>query len=90
MSLLSRIKDVFSGGSPEQPSGHDHEHGHEHDHGDHHDHGDEPASRHDRRAAGRERHHETGGPAWEASDRIEDPPGSGAKNPDSAPEILGG
>lgn len=51
---------------------------------------DEPTSRHDRREAGRERHHETGGPAWDADDRIEDPPGSGAKNPDSAPEILGG
>ena len=51
---------------------------------------EEPASRHDRREAGRERHHETGGPAWDADDRIEDPPGSGAKNPDSAPEILGG
>ena len=51
---------------------------------------EESASRHDRREAGRERHHETGGPAWDADDRIEDPPGSGAKNPDSAPEILGG
>ena len=54
------------------------------------EHPEEPASRHDRREAGRERHHETGGPAWDADDRIEDPPGSGAKNPDSAPEILGG
>ena len=90
MSLLSRIKGVFSGGSPEQPAAHDHEHGHDHGHEHDHDHGDEPASRHDRRAAGRERHHETGEPAWEASDRIEDPPGSGAKNPDAAPEILGG
>jgi hypothetical protein len=76
----------LSGGPPEQPAAHEHDH--EHDHG--HDHGDEPVSRHDRREAGRERHHETGEPAWEASDRIEDPPGSGAKNPDAAPEILGG
>jgi hypothetical protein len=78
MSLLSRIKAVFSGGSPTPSPTHDH--GHE----------DEPASRHDRRQAGRERHRETGEPAWEASDRIEDPSGSGAKNPDAAPEILGG
>jgi hypothetical protein len=84
MSLLSRIKDVFSSRSSTQPSPHDHEHGRDHGHGD------EPESRHDRREAGRERHHETGEPAWEASDRIEDPPGSGAKNPDAAPEILGG
>ena len=33
----------------------------------------EHASRHDRREAGRERHHETGEPAWEASDRIKEP-----------------
>jgi hypothetical protein len=51
---------------------------------------DEPASRHDRREAGRERHHETGEPAWEASDRLDEPPGAGRKDPDSAPEILGG
>lgn len=50
----------------------------------------EPAPRHDRREAGRERHHETGEPAWEADDRIEDPPGAGKRNPDAAPEILGG
>ena len=88
MSLLSRIKGVFSGGSPEQPAAHDMTT--DTIMASDHDHGDEPASRHDRRAAGRERHHETGEPAWEASDRIEDPPGSGAKNPDAAPEILGG
>jgi hypothetical protein len=51
---------------------------------------DEPPPRHDRREAGRERHRETGEPAWDADDRIEDPPGSGAKDPDAAPEILGG
>jgi hypothetical protein len=50
----------------------------------------EPASRHDRREAGRERHHETGEPAWEESDRLDEPPGAGRKDPDSAPEILGG
>ncbi len=88
MSLLSRIKGVFSGGSSPHPPVNDGDHDHEHGHS--HTHEDEPASRHDRREAGRERHHETGEPAWEASDRIEDPPGSGAKNPDAAPEILGG
>ena len=85
MSLLSRIKGVFAGGTSTPAASHDHDHDHHS-----HDHADEPASRHDRREAGRERHHETGEPAWEASDRIEDPPGSGAKSPDAAPEILGG
>ena len=51
---------------------------------------DDPAPRHERREAGRERHHETGEPAWEESDRVDDPPGTGKKNPDAAPEILGG
>jgi hypothetical protein len=90
MSLLSWIKTVFSGGSPTPSPAHDH--GHDQDHGHDHDHGHEaePASRHDRREAGRERHRETGESAWEASDRIEDASGSGAKNPDTAPEILGG
>ena len=46
-------------------------------------------SRHDRREAGRDRHHRTGEPAWEASDRIDTPAGS-ERNPDAAPEILGG
>lgn len=78
MTLLSRIKRMFSG-TPNDASG-----------DAPHDHPDEPASRHDRREAGRERHHETGEPAWEASDRIEEPPGAGKKNPDAAPEILGG
>jgi hypothetical protein len=50
----------------------------------------EAAPRHDRREAGRERHQETGEPAWDAVDRIEDPPGSGRKDPDAATEILGG
>jgi len=46
--------------------------------------------RHERREAGRERHQETGEPAWEESDRLDDPPGTGKRNPDAAPEILGG
>ncbi len=49
-----------------------------------------PDSRHERREAGRERHRETGDPTWEESDRIEEPSGAGKKNPDAAPEILGG
>jgi hypothetical protein len=34
--------------------------------------------------------HETGEPAWEESDRVDEPPGAGKRNPDAAPEILGG
>ena len=34
--------------------------------------------------------HETGEPAWEDSDRVDEPPGAGKRNPDAAPEILGG
>ena len=49
----------------------------------------EPLPRHERREAGRERHQETGEPAWEKSDRLDDPPGTGNRNPDAAPEILG-
>jgi hypothetical protein len=49
----------------------------------------EPPPRHERREAGRERHRETGEPAWEESDRLDDPPGTGNRNPDAAPEILG-
>lgn len=49
----------------------------------------EPAPRHERREAGRDRHHETGEPAWEESDRIDEPPGAGKRNPDAAPEVLG-
>ena len=51
---------------------------------------DEPAPRRERREAGRERNHETGEPAWEESDRVDAPPGAGKRNPDAAPEILGG
>jgi hypothetical protein len=50
----------------------------------------EPPPRRERREAGRERHQETGEPAWEESDRLDDPPGMGKRNPDAAPEILGG
>ena len=75
MSILSKITGLFSGSRPPVEAAHE---------------ADEPASRHDRREAGRKRHHETGEPAWEKSDRIEEPPGAGAKDPDSAPEILGG
>ncbi|MEO8437903.1 MAG: hypothetical protein ABI562_05550 [Chloroflexota bacterium] len=74
MSLLSKIRRALLGSAEALP----------------HTAADEPASRHDRREAGRERHHETGEPAWEADDRIEEPPGAGKKNPDAAPEILGG
>ena len=75
MSILSKISGLFSGSRPPEESQRDSE---------------EPASRHDRREAGRERHHKTGEPAWEKSDRLDEPPGAGAKDPDSAPEILGG
>ncbi|HLY14422.1 MAG TPA: hypothetical protein VKR24_08725 [Candidatus Limnocylindrales bacterium] len=50
----------------------------------------DPAPRHERREAGRERNHETGEPAWEDSDRVDEPPGAGRRDPDTAPEILGG
>ncbi len=50
----------------------------------------ERPSRHQRREAGRERHQETGEPAWRKEDRLEDAPGPGTRDPDAAPEILGG
>ena len=75
MSILSKISGLFSGSQPPKTAPRDVE---------------EPASRHDRREAGRERHHKTGEPAWEKSDRLDEPPGAGRKDPDSAPEILGG
>jgi hypothetical protein len=74
MSLIARLRALLAGRPAEEGTAAAHDH----------------ASRHDRREAGRERHHETGEPAWDAEDRIEDPLGSGAKNPDAAPEILGG
>jgi hypothetical protein len=74
MSMLSRLRAILTGQPTVETTDADQDH----------------ASRHDRREAGRERHHETGEPAWDAIDRIEDPPGSGAKDPDAAAEILGG
>jgi len=74
MSILSRVKDWFVG-SPDDDASTPHR--------------EERPSRHERREAGRERHHKTGEPAWEPSDKV----GQGAgptKNPDAAPEILGG
>jgi hypothetical protein len=75
MSILSKITGLFTGARSSADSPRD---------------ADEPASRHDRREAGRQRHHETGEPAWEKSDRLDEPAGAGQKDPDSAPEILGG
>ena len=75
MSILSKITGLFSGSGSPAPSQRD---------------AVEPASRRDRREAGRERHHKTGEPAWEKSDRLEEAAGTGKKDPDSAPEILGG
>ena len=94
MSLLSRIKRAFSGEPTTAPTAHDHPHGHDHDHARARAsarawHPDEPASRHERREAGRERHHETGEPAWRADDRIEDPR-FGREEPRCRAEILGG
>ena len=74
MSILSKVKDWFVG-APEPDDAKPHAEPH--------------ASRHERREAGRERHHKTGKPAWEAGDKV----GGGSeptKNPDAAPEILGG
>jgi hypothetical protein len=74
MSVLSRLKDWFVGPpEPEKPKGH----------------GEPHVSRHERREAGRARHHRTGQPAWEAGDKV-DGGERPAKNPDAAPEILGG
>lgn len=75
MSVLSKLARWFTGSRSAEESQAD---------------ADGPAPRHDRREAGRERHHQTGEPAWEPSDRLDDPPGTGKKNPDAAPEILGG
>ena len=49
----------------------------------------EPPPRRDRREAGRERHHETGEPAWDEDDLVDEPPFAGKRNPDAAPEVLG-
>ena len=74
MSLLSKVKDWFVG-QPEPEASKPK--------------ADARPSRHERRAAGRQRHHKTGEPAWETKDKV----GTGTgptKNPDAAPEILGG
>lgn len=74
MSVLSKVKDWFVGSpEPEEPRTH----------------GAPRASRHERREAGRRRHHKTGEPAWEAGDMVAQGKGP-ARNPDAAPEILGG
>lgn len=73
MSLRSKLKGLFTDPPPPEPSTSTPDH----------------ASRHDRRAAGRARHHQTGEPAWAPGDRI-DQPGGPTRNPDAAPEILGG
>jgi len=74
MSLRTRVKDWLVGApEPEKPKAH----------------GASRASRHERREAGRQRHHETGEPAWEAGDKVGQGSGS-ARDPDAAPEILGG
>ena len=74
MSIVSRVKDWFVG-QPE-PDG-----------------SKAPVetrpSRHDRREAGRKRHHATGEPAWDAGDKVDQGKGT-TRNPDAAPEILGG
>jgi hypothetical protein len=75
MSILSKITGLFTGSRPPVEPQRD---------------AGEPASRHDRREAGRKRHHETGEPSWGAGDRLDEPAGTGRKDPDSAPEILGG
>ena len=75
MSLLSKVKDWFVG-SPEPTHAKPRAEG--------------AASRHDRREAGRERHHKTGEPAWEAGDKVGERAGRRRRNPDAAPEILGG
>jgi hypothetical protein len=74
MSVLSRVKRWFTG-SPESE--------------DARPASESQRSRHERREAGRERHHRTGEPAWEAQDRVGQA-GGDATNPDAAPEILGG
>jgi hypothetical protein len=75
MSLVSKVKDWFVG-APEPDSAKPR--------------AEEHLSRHDRRQAGRARHHETGQAAWGASDKVGGSGGETGRNPDSAPEILGG
>ena len=74
MSFLSKVKDWFVG-APEPD--------------DTKPHGEEHASRHERREAGRKRHHTTGQPAWEAGDKVGGGGTGPTTNPDAAPEIFG-
>lgn len=74
MSLLSKVKDWFVG-APEDDATKPHP--------------EARPSRHERREAGRRRHHKTGEPAWEPADKVGQGTGP-TKNPDAAPEILGG
>jgi hypothetical protein len=60
MSLRSKVKDWFTGGSAPEASPH----------------ATDVPSRHDRREAGRERHQRTGEPAWEAGDRVDEGSGT--------------
>ena len=74
MSIVARLKDWFVGApGPEDTKPHT----------------EQRPSRHERRAAGRQRHHQTGKPAWESGDKVGQGTGH-TKNPDAAPEILGG
>ena len=74
MSLRSRLKNWFIG-APEAEATKPH--------------ADDLPSRHERREAGRQRHHKTGEPAWQPSDKVRTRESPNA-NPDAAPEILGG
>ena len=75
MSLLSKVKHWFVGTpDAEDPKPR----------------AEERPSRHERREAGRQRHHKTGEPAWEKSDKVGTGGGGPTKNPDAAPEIFGG
>ena len=74
MSIVSKVKDWFVGApGPEVAKPQ----------------AEQRPSRHERRAAGRQRHHQTGEPAWESGDKVGQGKGP-TKNPDAAPEILGG
>lgn len=74
MSIVSRVKEWFVGGP--EPA-------------DSKPQAEQRPSRHERREAGRQRHHKTGQPAWEPADKVGQETGP-TKNPDAAPEILGG
>ena len=74
MSIFAKVKDWFVG-APEPDDTKPHE---------------EHASRHERREAGRKRHHTTGAPAWETGDKVGGGGTGPSTNPDAAPEILGG